>query len=76
MPCYAPPEYDGNRYQSHRFLLLRIVDFEERVFERMGMGKSYLSEVGKLLHRDLAESVKSSLPCLHYEDGGHAVRVR
>jgi hypothetical protein len=56
-------------------LLLRVVDRDEGVFERLG----YIYEGGYMhllaMLDDIEEEVKKSLPCIRYKDGLHTIRI-
>jgi hypothetical protein len=56
-------------------LLLRVVNSDEGVFERLGYiyDGNYLQLPAMLA--DLGEEVKRSLPCVCYEDGLHTIRI-
>ncbi|KAH6637575.1 heterokaryon incompatibility protein-domain-containing protein [Boeremia exigua] len=57
------------------FILLRLVNFEEGHYERIGLAKSPYEDNVQALMQSLNEEAKMSLPCLRYEDGNHTIRV-
>jgi hypothetical protein len=60
---------------ANKFLLLRLVNTEGKLFQRLGLGEIYDSKGLKLMHTELTEDVKRVLPCLRYEDGKHTIRI-
>lgn len=62
-------------FEKVRVLFLRVVDAEEGVFERIGLGACSddvdMDEI--VYHMD--EEAKMQLPCLQYEDGRHTIRI-
>jgi hypothetical protein len=71
------PTVKWTRKSSQRAcgLLLRVVDVDNGVFERLG----YIYD-GNYKHlpamlADLREEVRKNLPCVRYEDGLHTIRI-
>jgi hypothetical protein len=59
----------------NEFLLLCLVDAEKLHFERVGMGDVIDPDYLEMLHENLDEDFKRSLPCLRYENGKHTIRI-
>lgn len=72
MPCVITQKDGGGFVGS---LLLKLVDKEKVLFERIGF--SFASIPGNIerLLADLDEEIKARLPCLRYEDGLHTIRI-
>jgi len=63
--------------ESVSLLLLRVVDANGGIFERLGCCRQSTPIEGlqdKLL-ADIEEDVKRTLPCLHDVDGLHTIRI-
>jgi hypothetical protein len=56
-------------------LLLRVVDRDEGVFERLGLIHDGWGKHLPAILADLEEEVKKSLPCIRYEDGMHTIHI-
>ncbi|KAF3004390.1 hypothetical protein E8E13_010083 [Curvularia kusanoi] len=56
-------------------LLLRLLDAERNLFERIGLASCPPGQGLAMLEAELHEDVKSSLPCSRYEDGLHTIRI-
>lgn len=74
MPCLLDRSEDFPMYA----MVLRIVDRDNGVFERIGMAVG-LEDLGDgeipPLPTDVGEHEKATFPCLKYEDGLHTVRI-
>jgi hypothetical protein len=62
-----------NGYMS--VLLLRLVNVEGKLFERIGMAVSGAGDDRKMLLAAVDEETKRGLPCLRYENGQHTIRI-
>jgi hypothetical protein len=71
MACRKPSE--DNEYIP--VLLLRLADVDKKHFERFGVAISGVSDGQEMLLADVEEEVKSTLPCLRYENGLHTIRI-
>jgi len=56
-------------------LLLRLVDVERKLFERIGIAVSSASDGREILLAAVDEETERSLPCLRYENGQHTIRI-
>jgi hypothetical protein len=56
-------------------LLLRVIDGDEGVFERLGHISDNGNEHLPAIMADLEEEMKKSLPCIRYKDGLHTIRI-
>ena len=56
-------------------LLLRLVDVENTVFERIGLAISGTGDGQEMLLAELEEEAKRKQPCLRYENGMHTIRI-
>lgn len=60
-------------------MVLRVVDSDNGVFERIGMAAGsrggWEDEEEPILPTDIDEHVRATLPCLKYEDGLHTIRI-
>ncbi|KAH7074856.1 heterokaryon incompatibility protein-domain-containing protein [Paraphoma chrysanthemicola] len=56
-------------------LLLRLVDEEEQLFERIGIAWGINAYDRELFLADLGEDVRKKLPCRSYENGFHTIRI-
>lgn len=77
---YMPAGKIGNRYASVSvcLLLLRVVDADQGIFERLGYGLQEFEEASvtyDAILADVDEDVKKGLPCVRYEDGMHTIRI-
>jgi hypothetical protein len=71
MVCRPPSA--ANKFMAA--LLLRLVDKEKTLFERIGIALSGRTGEHEMLLAELDEEIKSSLPCLRYENGLHTIRI-
>jgi hypothetical protein len=77
---FLMPLSSGRTYSdtvSTRHLVLRIVDRQKPLFERVGLVTVRCpGNLGVSLKDDISEEEKSRLPCLQYhDDGTHTVRI-
>ncbi|KAH7091524.1 heterokaryon incompatibility protein-domain-containing protein [Paraphoma chrysanthemicola] len=56
-------------------LLLRLVDLEGKLFERIGVAVSGAGDDREMLLAAVDEETKRGLPCLRYENGQHTIRI-
>jgi hypothetical protein len=71
MVCWVPA-----RNSKHvQILLLRLVDTDKKLYERIGVASSYSKEEHEVLLADIDEEVKQRLPCLNYQNGLHTIRI-
>jgi hypothetical protein len=73
-------EYVAGESQFIEAFLLRVIDAQIGVFERIGMAHAdgevaSENEVPGELLDELEEEVKKRLPCLEYRDGLHTIRI-
>jgi hypothetical protein len=71
MACRKPS--DDNEYIP--VLLLRLADVDKKHFERFGVAISGVGDGQAMLLTDVEEEVKSTFPCLRYENGLHTIRI-
>jgi hypothetical protein len=63
-------------YHAIRFLLFRVLDVDQGIYERLGCGYQYGDELVEIaMLADADEDVKKGVPCVRYEDGMHTIRV-
>jgi hypothetical protein len=62
-------------YAYLQILLLRLADIEKKLFERIGTAMFRSSIEQELLLAEQDDDIKSSLPCLRYENGLHTIRI-
>ena len=56
-------------------LVLRLVDKEMTLFERIGLISTDTPAEKEMMLADLSEDTKARLPCLRYENGLHTIRI-
>jgi hypothetical protein len=62
-------------YGHMQILLLRLADIDKKLFERIGIAMIRSSVEQEMLLVEHKDDVKSSLPCLRYENGLHTIRI-
>ena len=56
-------------------LMVRLVDEERKLFERIGFVKASSYQGKDQLLVELDEETKARLPCIRYENGLHTIRI-